>query len=191
MGITSPLLSVENTSDGRSVAKYDTVRDPEDDGSDVRQFADFIRSTKVPPRGAISPADDNAGQDIFDKIGCGSCHVGTIVTAPVGTALNGGSYRVPPALGNKIIHPFSDFLLHDVGTSDPIVQNGGVATYNMVRTPPLWGLRTRTRIMHDGQSSSVTDAIRRHGGQASKASSAFHALSQGDKGRLLAFLGSL
>ena len=46
---------------------------------------------------------------------------------------------VPPALGNKIIHPYSDFLLHDVGVPDSIVQNGGQNTYNKVRTTPLWG----------------------------------------------------
>ena len=56
------------------------------------------------------------------------------------------------ALGNKIIHPFSDFLLHDIGTGDGIVQNGGQGTRNMVRTPPLWGVRTRPMLMHDGQS---------------------------------------
>jgi hypothetical protein len=44
--------------------------------------------------------------------------VETIRTAPAGTVLNGGSFTVPDALGNKIIHPFGDFLLHFVGTGD-------------------------------------------------------------------------
>jgi CxxC motif-containing protein (DUF1111 family) len=198
MGITSPFggFQFENTSDGNSVAKYDTVQDPEDEGGvDVRKFADFVRSTKVPPRdrsqGQDEGGDAEVGEAIFNKIGCGTCHVGTIVTAPAGTVINGGAFTVPTALGNKAIHPFSDFLLHDIGTDDPIVQNGGPDTYNKVRTVPLWGLRKRTLLMHDGQSTSITDAIRRHSGQAQKASSAFRSLSQDDREKLLVFLRSL
>jgi len=35
---------------------------------------------------------------------------------------------VSRALGNKRIQPFGDFLLHDIGTGDGIVQNGGSST---------------------------------------------------------------
>jgi CxxC motif-containing protein (DUF1111 family) len=191
MGITSPLQRFENTSDGRDVSKYDTVPDPEDNGDDIKQFVDFMRATKVPPRGTISAADDKAGQALFEKIGCASCHVPTIVTASVGTSINGGTYSVPPALGNKIIHPYSDFLLHDIGTGDPIVQNGGQGTYDKVRTPPLWGLRTRNLLLHDGKSKTISDAIRRHDGQATKAYSAYQSLSPQERDQLLTFLESL
>ena len=191
MGITSPLQRFENTSDGRDVSKYDTVPDPEDNGDDIKQFVDFMRATKVPPRGTIAAADDKAGQAIFEKIGCASCHVPTIVTASVGTSINGGTYSVPPALGNKIIHPYSDFLLHDIGTGDPIVQNGGQGTYDKVRTPPLWGLRTRNLLLHDGKSKTISDAIRRHDGQATKAYSAYQSLSPQEREQLLTFLESL
>ena len=191
MGITSPLQRFENTSDGRDVSKYDTVPDPEDDGKDIQQFVDFMRATKVPPRGTIAGADDKAGQAIFEKIGCASCHVPTIVTASVGTSINGGTYSVPPALGNKVIHPYSDFLLHDIGTGDPIVQNGGQGTYDKVRTPPLWGLRTRNLLLHDGKSKTISDAIRRHDGQAEKAYSAYKSLSPKETDQLLTFLESL
>ena len=51
-------------------------------------------------------------------------NVREIVTAAPGTSLNGGMFIVPAALGNKRIHPFSDFLLHDVATGDGIVQTG-------------------------------------------------------------------
>jgi len=191
MGITSPLQRFENTSDGRDVSKYDTVPDPEDNGDDIKQFVDFMRATKVPPRGTISAADDKAGQALFEKIGCASCHVPTIVTASVGTSINGGTYSVPPALGKKVIHPYSDFLLHDIGTGDPIVQNGGQGTYDKVRTPPLWGLRTRNLLLHDGKSKTISDAIRRHDGQATKAYSAYQSLSPQEREQLLTFLESL
>jgi CxxC motif-containing protein (DUF1111 family) len=105
--------------------------------------------------------------------------------------INGGAMRVANALGNKIIHPFSDFMLHDVGTGDGIVQNGGAGSRNQIRTPALWGLRTRGRFMHDALTFSLTDAINRHGNQGSAARSAFNALSTTNKNRLLAFLLSL
>jgi CxxC motif-containing protein (DUF1111 family) len=54
---------------------------------------------------------------LFEKIGCNACHVQTIMTAPPGTSINGGTFAVPAALGNKIIHPYSDFLLHDIKTA--------------------------------------------------------------------------
>jgi CxxC motif-containing protein (DUF1111 family) len=193
MGITSPLQRHENTSDGNPVAQFDDARDPEDDGADVRAFADFMRATKVPPRDASASSPlATQGQQIFQTIGCEACHVGTMVTAAVGTSINVGTFTVPPALGNKTIHPYGDFLLHDVGTGDGIVQNGGAATANKMRTAPLWGVRTRVgALMHDGASASLTDAINRHGGQAAQARSNFQALSGGDLNKLLVFLNSL
>lgn len=68
----------------------------------------------------------------------------TITIAPPGTVINGWQFTVPAALGNKIIHPFSDFLLHDIGTGDGIVQNGGQATRNRLRTVPA-SCTTRSR----------------------------------------------
>jgi CxxC motif-containing protein (DUF1111 family) len=193
MGITSPLKPFENTSIGNAVNNYDSVADPEDDGADVRAFARFIRATKVPPRdeNLANTADAKGGAQIFTKIGCETCHVGSIVTAPEGTMINGGAFVLPQALGNKLIHPFSDFLLHDVGTGDGIVQNGGPSTANKMRTPPLWGLRTHSRLMHDGQSLTLTDAILRHKGEATTSVGAFRSLSRSEIQQLLLFLNSL
>ena len=92
MGITTPLFPDENTSSGRDrrLGRYDTVADPEDDGVDVVAFANFMRSTKAPPRGPIT-ADVRAGEQLFDSVGCDVCHVASIVTAPPGTRINGGA----------------------------------------------------------------------------------------------------
>jgi CxxC motif-containing protein (DUF1111 family) len=159
----------------------------------VLAFAEFMRSTKAPPRGPITDAV-RAGARLFTEIGCETCHVGTIVTAPAGTVINGGSYTVPPALGDKIIHPYSDFLLHDVGTGDgiPILPTAEYAsTANQIRTAPLWALRTRNRLMHDGLAFTSEEAIRRHAGQASAVTARYFRLSTEDRRRLLAFLDSL
>ena len=70
-------------------------------------------------------------------------------------------------------------------------QNGGHASRNRIRTPPLWGLRIRTLFMHDGNSVTLPDAIRRHQGEAEASSGAFRELSPHEQAWLMAFLRSL
>ena len=194
MGITSPLQPDENTSNGLTVAEPpDAPPGVDDEGVDVALFALFMRSTKAPP---VDPVLTNtpsaqAGSAIFNGIGCAVCHTRTIVTAPPGTLINGGAMRVSNALGNKVIHPFSDFLLHDVNTGDGIVQNGGAASRNKVRTPPLWGLRARGRFLHDNLTFDFASAIGRHGNQGAAARAAFNNLSATDRAKVIAFLSSL
>jgi len=194
MGITSPTQPNENTSNGRTVAEPpDAPAGTDDDGVDVAKFAVFMRATLAPPVDTVigNSADGQAGSTLFNQIGCAVCHTRSITTAVPGTLINGGAARVSVANGNKIIHPFSDFLLHDVGTGDGIVQNGGAATRNKIRTAVLWGLRARGRFMHDGLSFSFEDAIARHAGQASTARANFNALTATNRARVLTFLSSL
>jgi CxxC motif-containing protein (DUF1111 family) len=192
MGVTSRLRPKDVT----TVCK--TTTDPEDvpDSlglADIDHFAQFIRGTMVPPRDAqlASTASAQHGQILFVEIGCGTCHVPSIVTAPAGTAVNGGTFIVPAALGNKLIHPFGDFLLHDIGTGDGIVQVGPQDTANKLRTAPLWGLRTKSRFMHDLKSLSLESAIARHKAEAAEPADEFRELSPQDKQDLLNFLNSL
>jgi CxxC motif-containing protein (DUF1111 family) len=200
MGITSVLQPNENTSNGNSVASFDGAADPEDpavpgspNGKDVEAFTRFMRATKAPPRddALAATADAQAGSTLFNQIGCRTCHTRNITTSPAGTVINRGAFTVPPALGNKIIHPFSDFLLHDVGTGDGIVQNGGQSTRNKLRTAPLWGLRTRPRLMHDGETLNRNEAILRHAGQATSVINNYRNLSTTQKNQLITFLNSL
>lgn len=190
MGITTPLQPSENTSNGRPVSAHDSVADPEDDGQDVEVFARFMRATKAPARDEMlaATADAQAGAVLFERFGYAICHVPSITTAPVGTTINGGMFTVPVALGDKIIHPFSDFLLHNVGTGDGIIQNGPASTREKIRTVPLWRLRTRNRFMHDGLSLTIEEAIVRHGGEAKRAVQAFRSARPQEKQQLLAFL---
>ena len=196
MGITSPLLPDENTASGVYIGygtEWDLVEDPEDDGVDLIAFADFMRSTKAPSRGPIT-REVEAGEQWFREVGCATCHTAAIVTAPPGTAINGGEFVVPEALGSKRIRPYSDFLLHDVGTGDgiPLLPGAEYAgTMSQLRTAPLWGLRTRNRLMHDGLSFTKQEAIARHKGQATPVTARYNLLSRGQKLQLLAFLDSL
>lgn len=173
---------------GRGVAAYDAVADPEDDGVD-----NFMRATKAPPRGPID-AQVAAGDVLFGRIGCAVCHTPAITTARPGTRVNGGAFTVPQALGNKSIHPYSDFLLHDIGTGDgiPVLPGEEYAeTAPRMRTAPLWGLRTRNRLMHDGLAFTVDEAIQRHRGQAEATRRRYDALDRAEKRALLRFLNSL
>jgi CxxC motif-containing protein (DUF1111 family) len=158
--------------------------------ADLLLFAAFMRATKAPPRGAITP-QVTSGLAVFRALECNTCHVESLQTAPPGTRMFGGEYIVPDALGNKVFHPFSDYLLHDIGTGDSIVQNGGEDTANKLRTMPLWGLRTRTEFMHDGASTSYDDAIQRHRGEALNSMGTYLRLSPQQKQDLWAFLRSL
>jgi len=210
MGITSPLQPREQTSLGRSVAFADTVADPEDTGGeeghgeDVEAFTRFMRASKAPPRNSAMVLNDatDPGSLLFDSLSCSVCHVRSITTAPEGSTINGGTFVVPAALGDKIIHPFSDFLLHDIGTGDGIVETNGELTRNKIRTAPLWGLRTRDKFMHDGGSSSaptnsgdqsftLNEAVLRHAGQATASRTAYQALTPLQRSQLIRFLKSL
>jgi CxxC motif-containing protein (DUF1111 family) len=212
MGITSPLFPDEVTQLCNTASEPNDT--PKADGlTDVDHFARFIRATKAPARDAKVAETANAkkGSDLFDKIGCATCHVRSLTTAAAGATVNGGKFTVPPALGGKTFHPFGDFLLHDVGTGDgiviPVVEHYGRAamramplavtteafqkTRNRVRTAPLWGVRFRSRLMHDGQSLTFHDAILRHEKEASQSARAFRRLARADQESILEFLRSL
>jgi CxxC motif-containing protein (DUF1111 family) len=212
MGITNRLFPDEVTK------LCNTAPEPNDkpgpDGlEDIDHFARFLRATKAPARDAVLAETVQAkrGSTLFDQIGCGTCHVRSLTTAPAGTKINGDTFTIPDALGQKTFHPFSDFLLHNVGTGDGIVmaweEHYGRTVYkvswknlsadefqktrNKVRTPPLWGVRLRTRLMHDGVSVTFLDAILRHRGEASHVKYSFQRLSRKDKEALFQFLRSL
>jgi CxxC motif-containing protein (DUF1111 family) len=192
MGITNRLRPTDVT----TVLK--TTKDPEDQPddlglADIDHFAQFIRGMMVPPRDALLAATPAAlkGRELFRRVGCSVCHVESITTAPAGTVIDGGMFTVPEALGDKIIHPFSDFLLHDIGTGDGIVQVGPQDTANKLRTVPLWGLRTKPRFMHDLRSLSPEDAISRHDGEAREPAKRFRELSPEEREALITFLKTL
>ena len=212
IGITNFLILTENTSLGRSVAPFDPEPDPapngEDAAQDVKVFADFMRSLKAPPLDQDIKnqfyADWKIGRDLFKVLpptpyeardapvmGCSICHIPAIVTVKPCTTINGGELTVPVELGNKIFRPFGDFLLHDIGTGDGIVQNGGQKTRLRVRTAPLWGVRTRDRLMHDGETFTFKDAIKLHRGEATVITNRFLNLNATQQKQLTIYLESL
>ena len=258
MGITNSLQTTEVTTicnppvtttvpnnDPTKITEPNSLPDPNDNNlEDIDHFASFMRSLKAPARDETAAATPDAkrGAELFTKIGCASCHVETIVTGK-SPASPGGPGLHPDTLANRTIHPYSDFLLHDVGTGDGIavalVEHFGrervlkrfrqesaaepkgaptatedecsesfqtavaegekhpkllrdtLCARNKIRTAPLWGLRLRSRLMHDGDSFQLTDAIRRHKREAEETSEHFFKLKPADQKAVLAFLLSL
>jgi CxxC motif-containing protein (DUF1111 family) len=211
IGITTSLFPDEVTK-LCNVAPEPNDKPGPDGLADVDRFARFVRSLKAPgPDSSLAQSPGaRHGSDLFDKIGCAVCHVRSMTTAPAGTKVNGGAFAVPVAIGGRTFHPFSDFLLHDVGTGDGIVvttvehygrsarqmpkecsSENFQKTQNRIRTAPLWGLRLRSRLMHDGASVTLRDSVLRHGGEASAATRDFRKLSAKDQESVLKFLSSL
>jgi CxxC motif-containing protein (DUF1111 family) len=187
----NPASTAEGVINVTFPSAFDPVADPEDDGDDVLAFADFMAATRAPGRQNPIPAAATRGDSLFNSVGCNVCHTRTLVTAAPGTLINGGAFTVPTALGNKIIHPFSDFALHNIGTGDGIVQNAGQGSANMLRTAPLWGIRARNRLMHEGLNVTIFDSIQLHAGQATTARNNFNALTAAQRNDLIAFVLSL
>lgn len=128
------------------------------------------------------------GKSLFISIGCESCHKETLYT---------GSSPVA-ALSNKAFHPYTDLLLHDMGSGlDDGYTEGTAKTYEW-RTPPLWGLGLspdsqggQYYLLHDGRARSIQEAIEWHGGEAAASAGRYHDLTQSEKEMLLKFLESL
>jgi CxxC motif-containing protein (DUF1111 family) len=190
MGITTPgwlsdadgrLIDEENPPQGNvSLLALNPVDDPNEENlDDVRAFADFMALLAPPQRGPVT-AQVTAGDTVFRRIGCADCHAPTLVTGTNPVA----------ALSLKSFNPYSDFLLHDMGTlGDGIEQ--GIARGSEMRTAPLWGVRFQRTLLHDSRAKSLDEAILQHRGQGKGAADRFRGLSATDRDALLAFLKSL
>jgi CxxC motif-containing protein (DUF1111 family) len=181
MGITTPTFPNENCPQGNCavLTACDLVQEPEDDGSGVQAFTDFMTFLAPPPRGAIT-RQALAGELVFLKIGCAGCHLPILQT---------GRSSVP-AFDRVKFFPFSDFLLHDMGSLGDGIEQGQASGREM-RTAPLWGLRTRTTFLHDGRATTISDAILAHDGQGARSKQRVSSLTPREMNDLLAFLNSL
>jgi CxxC motif-containing protein (DUF1111 family) len=212
MGITNRLQPDEVSTLCNTVSEPNDTPGP-DGLSDIDHFARFIRATKAPARDTTQASTvlSRQGGTLFEQIGCATCHTETMTTAPAGTIINGGTFTIPAALGSITFHPYGDFLMHDVGTGDGILQaipehygkkvfrlmsdymakQDFESSRNKIRTAPLWGVRLRPRLMHDGASVTFRDAILRHAGEAKHVTTQFEKLKSEDQEAVIEFLKSL
>jgi len=139
----------------------------------------------------VDPLQVSAGAKLFDGMRCTACHTAEMKT---------GSGHLFAELRDQTIRPYTDLLLHEMGTglADNLVE--GQAKGSMWRTSPLWGIGYTDKVMgnsakvgylHDGRARNLTEAILWHGGEADPARQRFQTLSKADRDALLAFLKSL
>ncbi|MDB5097996.1 MAG: putative thiol oxidoreductase with 2 cytochrome c heme-binding site [Cyanobacteria bacterium RYN_339] len=176
LGITTPDRGTEPfpNQSPHKVAKAELSQD------ELLDVTFYQRYLDAPPRGPIT-AEARHGEQLFTANGCALCHSTELTTSP-------NEIGIP--VGVKL-HPYSDFLLHvmDEDLADQMVQ--GASTGQMWRTQPLWGLRVRTKFMHDGRANDLDDAIVMHGGEAEKVRDRYKALSPPEKDAMRSFLKSL
>jgi CxxC motif-containing protein (DUF1111 family) len=208
IGITNDLNSQPNTTCAMGVQQWgitlQTADDPEDTidstgRADIDRFTDFMRGLQPPPPLAQS-ASARTGQMLFNTMGCAGCHTASITTssnpASFITPTIGGSAIssvVNTALANVTYHPYSDFLLHDMGSLGDGVNDDPSILHDerLMRTMPLWGIRARQIFLHDGRASDLPTAIELHDGQGSAAAAAFKALSAQQQQDVVDFLNTL
>jgi CxxC motif-containing protein (DUF1111 family) len=184
LGVTNPEFPTEHAplGDASLLAGCDLVPGLEDDGQAVTRLTDF--ALLLAP---IAPLEQSpsarAGDALFTRLGCDGCHVRRITSGPSPIA----------ALSRKEYAPFSDFLLHDMGSLGDGIGGEGDAAPREMRTAPLWGghLAGSARLLHDGRARSFGEAIERHDGQGALARDAFAALPSAQRLELVAFLETL
>ena len=156
------------------------------EGMDLVTF--YSRNLAVPERADIDDPQVLHGKQVFYEAGCVACHTPKFVTHRLDDQ---------PEQSFQLIWPYSDMLLHDMGSGLADNRPEGRATGQEWRTPPLWGIGlTRTvsghaYFLHDGRARSLLEAILWHGGEAQPARDRIIALPKPDRDALIRFLESL
>ncbi len=162
--------------------------DPEVSNSKINDITFYLKTLKAPMQRTPNDANVIQGKNVFKQINCVGCHKSSLTTG----------YSPIAALSFKEFAPYTDLLLHDMGSGlDDGYTEGSAKTYEW-RTPPLWGIGLSESsqgggvfLMHDGRARSIEQAIIMHGGEATTSKNAFQNLSQQDKNALLKFIKSL
>ena len=189
MGVTSPVFPQPNCPAADAACRaHPQGGEPEIAAADFRPLVFYMQL--LSPAGRRDTADPQvvAGAEIFEDIGCAACHT---------VQMTSGRHPEAGVLSDLVFHPYSDFLLHDMGEGLADGRSEFLASGREWRTPPLWGLgRTREVeghgfYLHDGRARSPAEAILWHGGEGAKARDAFVRLSKARRQALLRFLDSL
>jgi CxxC motif-containing protein (DUF1111 family) len=164
--------------------------------AELDKLVTFLRLLSVPGQRDVAGKEVAVGATLFVSAGCASCHATDVVTGP---------HHPFSELRAQSIKPYTDLLLHDMGT-DLADQSAALhvapsamdpASSSEWRTPPLWGLGLaktisgQVSLLHDGRAHSILEAILWHGGEAERSKQRVLAMPAADREALLAFLGSL
>lgn len=182
-------------------------------------LAEWFMLNAPRPAFAGTPAEHQAGVRAMHALGCTACHTPNWDIAPhdathagdrrffdLDVTWNAGAHRLEGRLnrlytqvgsdrvldraGFEAKDFFSDLRHHEMGQGFKEIDFGGGVNTTW-RTPPLWGVGSGFPWGHDGQSLSIEDAIRRHGGEAQASRDAWDAASPSVRATLLSFLSKL
>jgi CxxC motif-containing protein (DUF1111 family) len=188
IGITSPIFSDQNCEPGaRACARAKSGGRPEIDQAKLDRVTFYTRTLAVPARRDVGAEATDAGERVFARLGCDSCHLPELRT---------GDSDIP-ANRHQLIRPYTDLLVHDMGPGLADGRPDGLASGTEWRTAPLWGIglvsvvNRHTRFLHDGRARNLAEAILWHGGEAHPARERFRTLPARERRELLAFLESL
>lgn len=180
MGITSSFSPIDTYS-GLEI-------DPEVSNKTVNSVVFYLRTLKAPKRRNQNDAEVQAGEALFSNLKCAECH------KPQWTTPNSDI----ASLSNKTFYPYTDLLLHDMGSGLNDGYTEGTALTSEWRTPPLWGIGLAKKsqggqyfLLHDGRARSIEEAILMHGGEANSSKNAYQQLTSGEKQKLIKFIESL
>jgi|SRR6185369_12520933 len=161
-------------------------------GDEAQRLAAYVRLLAVPARRDLDRPDVQRGEALFRQIGCTGCHLPELRTDPAASI---------PELSGQTIHPYTDLLLHDLGSDLADLRRDGhpdtTPSSRAWRTAPLWGLGLlgtvtgEVRLLHDGRAHTPEEATLWHGGEARRAREAFRRLPAADRAALVSFLESL
>ncbi|HEX3068130.1 MAG TPA: di-heme oxidoredictase family protein, partial [Thermoanaerobaculia bacterium] len=180
IGVTTPDFPNENCPQGNCAElTFNPAPGINDTGNGPLTMTDFMLMLAAPNRGPQTP-DSIAGEQLFQSVGCGACHTATLTS---------GSSPIA-SLDHQTYHPYSDFLLHDMGSLGDDLEMASSSGTEM-RTEPLWGLRFINRYLHDARATTLEQAIGAHDGQGAASRDRFAALTASAKAQLVAFLRSL
>ncbi|NJK50427.1 thiol oxidoreductase [Candidatus Gracilibacteria bacterium] len=174
MGITNPLFPA---SDGTTDIDRQTLEN--------NTF--YVQTLGVPARTLLEDPQVKQGEKLFSLANCAACHVAELRT---------GDYKVN-AIANQTIHPYTDLLLHDMGTGLADNRPDFKASGTEWRTSALWGIGLTQTVLpysgylHDGRARTLEEAILWHGGEAESSKEAFRTMTKGDRAALVKFLNSL
>lgn len=180
MGVTSTFEPVD--------VSTGLITDPEVSDQTVRDVVFYLKTLKAPIPRDTDKDQVLLGKQLFQDIECSSCHIPEWTTPQSDIT----------ALSNKTFYPYTDLLLHDMGSGlDDGATEGSAETFEW-RTPPLWGLGLSPDsqggeffLLHDGRATSIEEAILLHGGEGLQSKNEFQTLSESDKEAILKFLESL
>jgi CxxC motif-containing protein (DUF1111 family) len=186
MGVTNYVFANE-VGAGQSNGQDGLTDDPEISDITLNQVTFYCRTLAVPAPRNISNETVRKGAKTFDDISCNKCHVPKQHT---------GSNTIA-AISNQTIFPYTDLLLHDMGSDLADNRPDFLASGTEWKTRPLWGIgltqvvNGHTHFLHDGRARNMTEAILWHGGEAQASKDKFKQLSTDKRNELLAFLNSL